>query len=113
MHHALKSHDHILALRLYDDLNNTDPLAYEDAKFFREIFPDITLLPYLMILNPEGNPVAQLEGYEVAERVEDSLSEVSNNHKPEVRKIPQISMVSSNSLDSSGPELLAALPSTC
>lgn len=79
VHHALQSHDRILALRLYDDLNNTDPQAHEDAKFFREIFPTIKSLPFVMILDPDGSPLAQLEGYDVAEGVEGSLWEASSN----------------------------------
>lgn len=78
VHHALHSHHNILALRLYDDLENQDPTAYEDAKLFKEIFPTIKSLPFLMILSPDGDPIAELEGYEVADEVQDRLVEASN-----------------------------------
>ena len=57
---------HIVALRLHDDLSNTNPKAFRKAKAFREIFPNIRELPFLMLLAPDGKPLGSLLGSDVS-----------------------------------------------
>ena len=55
-----------IALRLHDELSDMDPGAFSRAKAFREIFPNIRQLPFMMVLSPEGRPIASLQSTDVA-----------------------------------------------
>lgn len=55
-----------IALKLHDDLSNPHPQSFAKGKAFREIFPNIKQLPFLMVLSPEGKPLASLQGADVA-----------------------------------------------
>jgi len=69
---------HCIALRLHDDLSNTDSRDFEKAKFFREIFPDIKQLPFLMILGPDGKPLSSLAGEDVSKLAAHALQSAAS-----------------------------------
>lgn len=55
-----------VALCLPDDLQNTEEEAFSGARAFRDIFPSIQQLPFLMILGPNGKELVSLEGSQIA-----------------------------------------------
>jgi hypothetical protein len=71
---------HYIALRLHDDLSNADSTAFKKAKFFREIFPDVKQLPYLMILTPDGVPLSSLTGEDVSKLAAQALQSAASKY---------------------------------
>lgn len=74
-----------IALRLHDDLLNGDPEAFPKAKAFRQIFPSIGTLPFLMVLSPEGRPIASLQSTDVAKLAPYVLQKTASEYPFRVR----------------------------
>lgn len=81
---------HCMALRLHDDLANTDAGAFKKAKNFREIFPAIRRLPFLMLLGPDGRPLASLAGEDVSKLAAHALQAASAKY-PGPEQVPPVS----------------------
>ena len=76
----------IVALRLHDDLNNTNPKEFRKAKAFREIFPNIRELPFLMLLAPDGRPMGSLLGSDVSTLAAEAIEHAHDMLVAQVRR---------------------------
>lgn len=81
IHLALQTENcRCIALRLHDDLTDTDPDSYRGAKAFRDIFPSIDALPFFMALGPDGKEIARLEGEDIRIQLAETMRLATGSH---------------------------------